>query len=129
MANMSEQICKLITLLAALVALILGVIILTKVNKKGWCGEGFAHSKKMILDATNACAPLITSDLYGNQNEFPCGDWVHAYKNNKKCTTNIGRVDCNTPENGFYAPLQCCDAICDKDLKKLKPGDSCLDPN
>jgi hypothetical protein len=120
----------MLTLLGAVVSLVLAIIILSKVNKKGWCGEGFAMKAKpkgMVLKATSSCQDYITIDPYGNQTQFPCGNWVSQAKSSKKCMTDtMGDVNCYG-SGDWYGPMDCCNAICD--TNNLSPGDMCTDPS
>jgi len=131
--------CKIITFLGAVVSLILTIVILTKLNKKGWCGtgEGFVKtdpkSKGMVLkSATNACAYLgdsLNSD--GNYNGvYPCGKWASENKKDGNCTLGNGAITSCFKKDGMYGPLDCCEAICQEDSSyKNDYTVHCSDPN
>ena len=129
--------CKIITLLGATVSLILAVVILSKVNKKGWCSEGFSHispkSKGMVLkSATQACGYLgDSSDPYGDYgNVYPCGQWANENKKGGNCTVGNSKQPCEQPgDDGMYGPLGCCEAICGDSSYKKDPTVMCSDPN
>lgn len=111
---------KLFILVGVLISLILCAVILSKLDKKS---EPFSP-----LEATNACSVYITPDLYGDQTQFPCGNWKKQSELlGGKCNTNIGMVDCYKDQNGMYSPLTCCKAICQKDLNELQPNENCTD--
>lgn len=128
MADISgKQICKLLTFLGAVTALILGIIILTKVNKKGWCGEGFDHqvpkSQGMVLKATNACA-YISGQI---SDAYPCARWDLENKKNGICVSQDGSTTMPCRGSGTdYGPLDCCDVICPNNRNA---DGSCSDPN
>lgn len=120
------DICKTITLVASVIALVLGILIFVKMDKHNCNSEPY---KGMNVKATNACVGYITMGL-GSQDSFPCGDWKYQNDtNNGQCSTDtMGLVSCYGKGSDF-GPLDCCSAIDGCDVKNLKRGQTCQDPN
>jgi len=125
-----KQICNLATMIGALIALILGVLILSKINKNGWCSgsEGYKKQSKKILKATNACAYIPDQ----NNNQYPCGQWASQNAlNNGMCTSQDGGtvMPC-TGQDDDYGPLDCCQQLCPDvvDFCAKNPS-KCQEPN
>ena len=135
------DICKLVTIVATTIALVLAVVIFTKVDKKGWCNnEKYSmssktnpKSKEMILkSATYACGYLgDSSDPYQDYgNVYPCGKWAKENKeNNGVCTVGNTKQQClQAGDGGMYGPLGCCEAICGNSSYKTDSSVVCADP-
>jgi hypothetical protein len=128
-------------MVATVVALVLAVVIFTKVDKKGWCnGEKYSMSSKMnpkskgmiLKSATYACGYLGESldpdQDYGDV--YPCGKWAKENKeNNGLCTVGNTQQPClQQGDDSMYGPLGCCEAICGDSSYMTDETVQCADP-
>lgn len=100
----------IVTLLATIVTLVLCVMMLTKVNKKGWCGEKFKplfpEPDKRVMKGSIDCSYALNGG-----NTAYCNDWLKSYRAGKLCQTDdgchpnsFGKICC---ENA----LKCCNQV------------------
>lgn len=120
-----NKICILLTLVCTVVALVLGIVILTKINKKGYCRQSFARQRPkmngMILKDAQACLGLDQNSV-----TYQCGKWAQDAKNNQPCVSDNGTdMNCGTI-NDDYGPMACCNVICDQNSDwQTNPDTTC----
>lgn len=113
---------NIVTCIAVVVALVLCVIILVKVNKKGVCGEKysflFPEPDRRVLKGSIDCAYALNGG-----NTAYCNDWLKSYRAGKICQTDdgchpgsMGKICC---ENA----LKCCNQVA-----TCGGGQDCRDP-
>jgi hypothetical protein len=113
---------KIITCIGSFLALILAVLVLVKVDKKGNCGESysflFPQPDKRNLKGSIECAYALDGS-----NSAHCNEWLKSHRAGKLCKTNdgcypnsFGKVYC---ENA----LKCCNQIA-----TCEGGNDCRDP-
>jgi hypothetical protein len=113
---------KIITCVATVTALILAILVLVKVNKKGTCGEGysflFPEPDRRVMKGSIECAYATDGS-----NAAHCNDWLKSYRAGKLCNTDdschpnsFGKVCCEKA-------LACCNQIA-----TCGGGKDCRDP-
>lgn len=96
---------EIITCLASVVALVVAIVVFTKVNKKGWCGESYSPDRRVMKGSID-CAYALNGG-----NTTYCNDWLASYRAGKLCQTDdgchpnsFGKVCCKNA-------LNCCNQI------------------
>jgi hypothetical protein len=113
-------VCKILTLIGSVIALILSIAILAKVDKK--CGEKysplFPQPDRRVLKGSIDCAYALDGS-----NVAHCNQWITAHRAGKLCNTSDG---CHPNSFGKVCcekALDCCNQIA-----TCGGGKDCRDP-